>query len=61
MIKNLKVLSIATIPTLNLSTSDIALDGKDVAPQEIMQIINGATRREIKFYLQNLANRVDKF
>ncbi|EEV17807.1 hypothetical protein [Campylobacter gracilis] len=51
MIKNLKVLSIATIPTLNLSTSDIALDGKDVSLQE-MHIINGVIKREIKFYLQ---------
>ncbi|MBS6152691.1 MAG: hypothetical protein KH703_04660 [Campylobacter gracilis] len=49
MIKNFKTLSIAAILTLNLSTSDITLNGKDVAPQEIAQIINGATRREIKF------------
>ena len=51
MIKNLKVLSIAAILTLNLSTSDIALDGKDVSLQET-HIKNGVIRREVKFYLQ---------
>ena len=40
--KNFTILSIATMLALNLSASDITLDGKDVTPQEIAQIANGA-------------------
>jgi len=40
--KNFTILSIATMLALSLSASDITLDGKDVTPQEIAQIANGA-------------------
>nr|WP_315048851.1 aromatic amino acid ammonia-lyase [uncultured Campylobacter sp.] len=40
--KNFTILSIAAMLALSLSASDITLDGKDVTPQEIAQIANGA-------------------
>lgn len=40
--KNFKILSIAAMLALNLSASDITLDGKGVTPQEIARIANGA-------------------